>query len=72
MNEEDPLFLNRLIVVISQARATTLMTSFTKADRVGVQAPDGRMLEGRYKKNGGVSPREVRKAWFAALDQAAA
>ena len=50
LNEEDLLFLNRLIVerlkLISQARATTLMTSFTKGDRVGFQAPDGRMLEG--------------------------
>ncbi len=51
MNEEDLLFLNRLIVerlkLISQARATTLMTSFTRGDRVGFQAPDGRILEGR-------------------------
>ncbi|HPJ26689.1 MAG TPA: hypothetical protein PLW97_09375 [Synergistaceae bacterium] len=50
LNEEDLLFLNRLIVerlkLISQARATTLMTGFTKGDRVGFQAPDGRMLEG--------------------------
>jgi hypothetical protein len=50
LNEEDLLFLNRLIVerlkLISQVRATTLMTSFTKGDRVGFQAPDGRMLEG--------------------------
>lgn len=50
LNEEDLLFLNRLIVerlnLISQARATTLMTSFTRGDRVCFQAPDGRMLEG--------------------------
>ncbi len=50
LNEEDLLFLNRLIVerlkLISQARATRLMTSFTKGDRVGFQAPDGRTLEG--------------------------
>lgn len=50
LGEEDLLFLNRLIVerlkFISHARATTLMTSFTKGDRVGFQAPDGRMLEG--------------------------
>ena len=50
LDEEDLLFLNRLIVerlnLISQARATTLMTSFTKGDRVGFQAPDGRALEG--------------------------
>jgi hypothetical protein len=50
LNEEDLLFLNRLIVerlkLISQARATTLMTSFTRGDRVGFQAPDGRRLEG--------------------------
>ncbi|MCE5242339.1 MAG: hypothetical protein ABFD98_20275 [Syntrophobacteraceae bacterium] len=50
LNEEDLRFLNRLIVerlkLISQARATTLMTSFTKGDRVGFQASDGRMLEG--------------------------
>lgn len=50
LGEEDLLFLNRLIVerlnLISQARATTLMTSFTKGDRVGFLASDGRMLEG--------------------------
>lgn len=50
LNEEDLRFLNRMIVerlqLISQARATTLMTSFTKGDRVGFQAPDGRMVEG--------------------------
>jgi len=50
LNEDDLLFLNRLIVerlkLISQARATTLMTSFTKGDRVGFQTPDGRMLQG--------------------------
>ena len=50
LNEEDLLFLNRLIVerlkLISQARATTLMTGFTKGDRVGFQAPDGRAMEG--------------------------
>jgi hypothetical protein len=50
LNEEDLLFLNRLIVerlkLMSQARATTLMTSFTRGDRVGFQAPNGRMLEG--------------------------
>lgn len=58
LNEEDLLFLNRLIVerlkLISQARATTLMISFTKGDRVGFQALDGRMLEGmvlRLNKN---------------------
>ncbi len=50
LNEEDLRFLNRLIVerlkLISQTRATALMTSFTRGDRVGFQAPDGRMLEG--------------------------
>jgi hypothetical protein len=50
LGEEDLLFLNRLIVerlkLLSQARATTLMISFTRGDRVGFQAPDGRMLEG--------------------------
>jgi hypothetical protein len=50
LNEEDLLFLNRLIVerlkLISQARATMLMTSFTKGDRLGFQLPDGRMLKG--------------------------
>ena len=49
LNEEDLLFLNRLILerlnLISQARATTLMTSFTKGDRVGFLAPDGRAME---------------------------
>lgn len=50
LGEEDLLFLNGLIIerlnLISQARATTLMTSFTKGDRVGFQASDGRALEG--------------------------
>ncbi len=50
LDEEDLLFLNRLIVerlkLISQAKSTTLMASFSKGDRVGFQAPDGRMLEG--------------------------
>ncbi len=50
LNEGDLLFLNRLIFerlkLISQAHATTLMTRFTKGDRVDFQAPDGRMLEG--------------------------
>ncbi len=50
LNEEDLRFLNRMIVerlkLISQTRATTLMTSFTKGDRVGFQAPDGRIVEG--------------------------
>lgn len=50
LGEEDLLFLNQLIVerlkLISQARATTLMTSFTRGDRVSFQAADGRMLEG--------------------------
>ena len=50
LGEEDPLFLNRLIVerlkLISQFRSTSLMVRFTKGDRVGFQAPDGRMLEG--------------------------
>ena len=50
LDEEDLLFLNRLIVerlnLISQARATTQMTRFTKGDRVGFKTSDGRMLEG--------------------------
>jgi hypothetical protein len=50
LNEEDLLFLNRLIVerlnLIAQARSTSQMIRFTKGDRVGFQAPDGRMLEG--------------------------
>ena len=50
LDEDDLLFLNRLIVerlrLISQARATGLMASFTKGDRVGFQAPDGRAVEG--------------------------
>ncbi len=50
MNEEDLLFLNRLIVerlkLISQARSTSLMASYTQGDRVGFQTADGRMLEG--------------------------
>lgn len=50
LDEEDLLFLNRLIVerlrLISQARATGLMATFTRGDRVGFQAPDGRPVEG--------------------------
>lgn len=50
LGEEDLLFLNQLIVerlrLIAQARATTLMTDFTKGDRVSFWAPDGRKLEG--------------------------
>jgi hypothetical protein len=50
LDEDDLLFLNRLIVerlrLISQARATGLMASFTKGDRVGFQSPDGRAVEG--------------------------
>lgn len=50
LDEEDLLFLNRLIVerlnLIAQAKATALMTSFTRGERVRFQASDGRMLEG--------------------------
>ena len=50
LNEEDLLFLNRLIVerikLIRQARSTSLMASFTTGDRVGFQTSDGRALEG--------------------------
>ncbi len=50
LSEADLLFLNRLIVerlkLISQAKSTTLMARFTKGDRVGFQAPDGRALVG--------------------------
>lgn len=50
LNEEDLLFLNRLIVerlkLISQARATGLMARFSRGDRVSFQAPDGRIFEG--------------------------
>lgn len=50
LNEEDLLFLNHMILerlkLISQVRATTLMTSFTKGDRVGFQTTDGRTIEG--------------------------
>ena len=50
LGEEDLRFLNRLIVerlkLISQARATKLMTSFTKGDRVVFKTSDGRMVDG--------------------------
>ncbi|HQN20537.1 MAG TPA: hypothetical protein PKV86_15405 [Syntrophobacteraceae bacterium] len=50
LNEDDLLFLNRMIVerlnLISQAKSTSLMARFTKGDRVGFQSPDGRILEG--------------------------
>lgn len=51
LGEDDLIFLNRLIVdrlkLIAQARATTLMTSFTRGDRVGFQTPDGRIIHSR-------------------------
>ncbi|SDX49036.1 hypothetical protein [Nitrosomonas halophila] len=54
LNEEDLLFLNRLNVerlkLISQVRATTLITRFTQGDRVGLQAPDGQMREGMVRR----------------------
>lgn len=50
LNEEDLRFLNRLIVerikLISQARSTSLMATFTRGDRVEFQTSDGRMMEG--------------------------
>ena len=51
LDEEDLRFLNRLIVerlkLISQIRATTLMTSFTRGDRVAFQDSGGARVEGR-------------------------
>ncbi len=50
LNEEDLRFLNNLIVerlnLISQARATSLITRFTKSDRITFTASDGRIIEG--------------------------
>ena len=50
LNEDDLLFLNRLIIerlkLISQAKSTSLMARFTIGDRVGFQTSDGRALEG--------------------------
>lgn len=50
LGEEDLRFLNRLIVerlkLIAQARATTLMTNFSRGDRVAFDGPDGRVMEG--------------------------
>ncbi|MFP4155439.1 MAG: hypothetical protein ACOC00_08280 [Halothiobacillaceae bacterium] len=50
LGEDDLLYLNQLIVerlqLIAQARATSQMTRFGRGDRVGFQAPDGRLLEG--------------------------
>jgi hypothetical protein len=50
LNEEDLLFLNRLIVerlkLISQAKSTSLMANFSKGDRVGFRTPDGQEIEG--------------------------
>lgn len=50
LNDEDRLFVKRLIVerlkLISQVRATTLMTYSTRCDRVGFQAAEGQTLEG--------------------------
>lgn len=49
-NEEDLRFLNHLIVerlrLLSRVRTTTLMTSFSKGDRVSFQAPDGQVRTG--------------------------
>lgn len=54
LNEEDLLFLNGLIVerlnLFSQARATGLMASFTKGDRVNFPTADGRTIEGVVQK----------------------
>jgi hypothetical protein len=54
MPEEDLRFLNRLIVerikLISQARATGLMTRFTRGDRVRFDTNDGRSIEGRVER----------------------
>jgi hypothetical protein len=50
LGENDLRFLNRLIIerlqLISQAKSTALMASFTRGDRVGFQAPDGKFLQG--------------------------
>jgi hypothetical protein len=50
LDEDDLLFLNRLIVerlkLISQAKATGMMANFSKGDRVGFQTPDGCKVEG--------------------------
>ncbi len=50
LNEEDLLFLNRLIVerlhLIAQAKSTRQMARFSRGDRVGFQTTDGRHLEG--------------------------
>ena len=50
LSEEDLLLLNRMIVerlqLIDQAKSTALMANFTKGDRVGFQAPDGKSLKG--------------------------
>ncbi|MBN2382225.1 hypothetical protein JXQ70_05025 [bacterium] len=50
LNEDDLLFLNRLIVerlkLISQARSTSQMARFTKGDRVSFLLRDGRVIEG--------------------------
>lgn len=49
LNEEDLRFLNNLIVerlnLISQARATSLITRFTKSDCVTFTATDERIIE---------------------------
>ena len=50
LDEEDLLFLNRLIVdrlkLLSQVKASNLMIQFSQGDRVGFQSSDGRMQEG--------------------------
>ena len=50
LNEEDLLFLNRMIVerikLLAQARATTQMIRFTRGERVSFQDPDGCMQGG--------------------------
>lgn len=50
LNEEDLLFLNRMIVerlkLLSQARATSQMARFTKGERVYFQTSEGDRVEG--------------------------
>jgi hypothetical protein len=50
LDEEDLLFLNRLIVerlkLISQARSTSLMAAFGIGDLVSFHSSDGRVIQG--------------------------
>ena len=50
LNEDDLLYLNRIIIerlkLISQAKSTRLMAGFAAGDRVSFQGPDSHLKKG--------------------------